>query len=324
MADMSKQTLSFSDVQARAAEAARSPQARLRQAMEDFEEAISTPEMFAAIDSLARDLPKLASSMAKIIGFVMHSPVAAGALGIAAVGGGGFAKAAATQMVLNVGGKFAENLKTATAPAGTFLANKAASTLAANPALGTAGSVLGVAAAAALGAYIGAHMADWLMEGKAATQKASDDAMLAVGSDLSPQEKRATLEKAKDNLAEMEKGPGLADTLFGGLSATGNMLGLVSDDDNKTANDSYQNDLERARKRVRELEQDVRKTEAKSLKQEEEKKQPVKEPVNASPKKVKIDDMEDLGRILGRHVAAALPKPEPVPGNRGPAVLPPP
>lgn len=317
-------TLTYADIEARAAEKAESPQARLTRAMEDFEEAIATPELYSAIDSLAKDLPKLAKALAQVVGLAVHSPWMAGAAGVAAVGGGGFAKAAAGQLMLNIGKSFSGQLKTATAPAAKYLGDTAASTLANNPALGMAGKAFAVAGALAFGMEIGKYISDKIIQGKEDDQNAALGATLASANGVPMADKKAALAKAKESLSGLEDGPGVGESLLGGLTFLGNKAGLVSDSDTKTAMGSHEADLENARKRVRELEANIKSIEEQGKKKEETTKPSAAQAVqDLKTKKVKIDDYEPLAQAIGRHVGLNIPKPPPPSGSRGPADLPP-
>lgn len=324
MKEMAKTTLTADEVERRAAARVKDdPKIKLQQAMEQFEEAISTPEIFAAIDKLAADLPALANAISKVVGFAVHSPYMAGAAAVGIAGGGGFARAAATQMVLNVGKSFSKQLSEATAPAQRALGDGAAKALAENPALGVAGKVLGAAAAAYIGFEVGKMIVDKIIEGKKADQDAAVAANLAQVKGVPLADKKAALAKAKESLSGLEEGPGAGESLLGGITMLGNKAGIVSDDDARTAAASHENDLETARKRVRELEANIKAVEDAGRKKEEAAKPQAPAENPGQTKSVKIDDYEPLARAIGRNVGLNLPKPQDS-GNRGPPSLPPP
>lgn len=323
MKEMAKTTLTADEVEKRAASRINDdPKIKLQQAMEQFEEAISTPEIFAAIDKLAADLPALATAISKVVGFAVHSPYMAGAAAIGIAGGGGFAKAAATQMVLNVGKSFSKQLETATAPVAKVMGDKISQSMAANPGLVSAGNVLGKVAGAAIALYAGYELgkviADSIVNAKKDAQDTIVAANTAQAAGVSLSDKKAALAKAKETLSDLESGPSAGESLLGGLSTVGNKLGLVSDDDAKSATDSHYNDLKEAQKRVRELEANIKKVEDSARKKEEEKQKPQPQDPPGKSRSVKIDDYEPLARAIGRNVGLNLPKPAADTGNRGP------
>ncbi|MFZ5896810.1 MAG: hypothetical protein ACOY0T_37485 [Myxococcota bacterium] len=95
MAAMSKHALSADDVHKRAQEmVAADPAAKLHEATDKFVSAISTPEMFNAMDKLAAKLPEFAEWIAKLVEFATNHPLLAGAGAAVAVGGGGMVQGA--------------------------------------------------------------------------------------------------------------------------------------------------------------------------------------------------------------------------------------
>lgn len=84
IANFGKSALTAADMQARAAERATEPQARLRVAMERLNQAFARPEIIDAIDQLSAHLPAVAGVFADFVRFAAQNPVLAGALGLSA------------------------------------------------------------------------------------------------------------------------------------------------------------------------------------------------------------------------------------------------
>jgi hypothetical protein len=325
MKEMAKTTLNANEVEKQAAARIKDdPKIKLQQAMENFEEALSTPEVYQAIDKLAASLPALASAVSKVVGFAVHSPYLAGAAAIGITGGGGFAKAAAGQMMLNIGKSFSTQLEAATAPVMKSAGAKLAEAAAANPAMARAGGVLGQVAGAAIAAYAGYELGkvivDSIIKGKRDAQDATTGAQAAMGTGTSLADKQAALRKGKEAEADLADGPGIGESLLGGLTVLGNKAGLVSDSDTKTAMNSHQADLDNVRKANRELEAQIERIKKDGEKKQQEQKPPPPDPPGRT-RAVKIDDYEPLARAIGRNVGMNLPKPTPDP-SRGPVNLP--
>lgn len=224
------------------------PQAKLRQAMNKISESLASPESLKAIDSLAQDLPKLASGISKLINFVVKNPLLAGAgfLGGRALlsAGGAAIPGLLGSAGRGVGGMFRRdfvNPRTAGASvqlglaalsgnkAGVAMANaaiKQGKWAAAGQALGKAGGVT----MAALVAYelgkagIDATMGKELTD-QNITQRTRASALAATGEGAGERQKRMMLRMARTRFEQMEKsgGPGLVQSVMGGLAhvATG-------------------------------------------------------------------------------------------------------
>jgi hypothetical protein len=65
--------------------------AKVRNAMNIMSDAMTQPQMLDALDSLAKNMPTLASGFAKLIGFVIKHPVLAGAMAVGGKAGLSFA-----------------------------------------------------------------------------------------------------------------------------------------------------------------------------------------------------------------------------------------
>lgn len=177
MANMAKHTLTADDVGKRATEMVeKDPAAQLQKASDDFVKAISTPEMFQAMDSLAAKLPQLAKSFAKLVDFAVNNPILAATGAAALAGGGGFAKGAMGS-VLSGGGKLLGDaiggaIKGGSQDAGTSFASKA---------FAKAGIV---GAAAMLGAGIVEAIAAWETEKFNQKEKEREEAVIKKGDNL--------------------------------------------------------------------------------------------------------------------------------------------
>lgn len=131
------------------ARAQKTAAAKMRDAMNKLSEAMTKPEMLSAIDSLAENMPPLASAVAKALDFIANNPLAAVGIFAGAKVGLAFAQGALVKAGSSIGTSAAAAIKARAAAAGTW---------------GTAGRALGVAAGAAIAFYIGKKAIDKMFE----------------------------------------------------------------------------------------------------------------------------------------------------------------
>jgi hypothetical protein len=142
--------------------------ANLQDALNKLEEAFQKPKVLAAIDKLAEKLPELAEVIADLVGFVADNPLLSGGLLVGGKVGGSFAANAAGELGKNVllgkegkggdraGGLIGKVMNEAGPKLAASINGSAANfgkTLA-----GTAGPIMGVAMAGAVGVAIGTEL----------------------------------------------------------------------------------------------------------------------------------------------------------------------
>lgn len=146
LSDAGKTTLSAADLEKKAKERLNDPARNMTDALNKMEKAMSKPEMFEAMDSLAKSLPVLAQYLADFIEMAVKHPVLTGLGVVGATGLGGFAKEAAKTATVNLAKSTGKLLLGWGKDAGQSMAAAAA----ANPAWATAGAAFAAAAAVGL------------------------------------------------------------------------------------------------------------------------------------------------------------------------------
>lgn len=209
--EFGKTSVTAAVIQKRAAEAAQSPQANLRRALERLNQAFGQPEMLEAIDDLSKLLPDLAKWFAKIISFAAKSPLLAGGMAIGGRVGGSFLAGAAQELLKAhlAGGKGAG----AAMGEGVAAGAKAGSGL-----LAGAGVAFGVAAA-------GLIAAEWIKNKADEDAKTTGDlaaAMAGASSSMGGRERQQALaDQLQRSIAAAEESRsgvgGFAEDVFSGL-----------------------------------------------------------------------------------------------------------
>ena len=254
MSKMGRATLSWTSVQDHAADNQNSISAKLAQAQEEFQRAFTDPKTMAAMSELAKKLPQFAEGLAKVITMTVDHPLLAGAAlvgGKAAltgatslVGAGG--SAAMKGLVEKLTDEVGRTKKTVTRGVfddynrrigqetvevdvkGGKFANVAR----------IAGQAFGVAAAAVMAYEMGKALIDATMGD---SQKKRNDAenSNAVGMAVAETGDRAgkirALDEARRQQKELEKGPGMVESFFGGIA------NVVTGGDVKTAGEMNAN-----------------------------------------------------------------------------------
>lgn len=338
MKEMSKSTIDYQRlIQESKGGQEEDPAKRLEMAMEDFTEAIATPELFDAIDSLAANLPALAEALAKVVHFIVKNPWLAGGLAVGGSVGGGFVKGAGEKLLGKAGSATGKALEKASDRAGQIFADTAGKYLAANPGMALAGKALGAAAAAFIGYEIGKQLVDLRMESKEKNQgdlrSADIEAFNAMNSGDKGQMRDARA-KLKEKIAQMEEDQGgvggAVDKLMGGIATI-----MPGGDPNFVAPEQKQ--LMNAKRQLRDLER--------RMNEGEKADQPGAPPPNggaahpgekrvaaahAGPlrqQRVKIDDVDELARqnaraLQGITLRVKVEDQKGLDGSRGPLVPP--
>jgi len=254
IARMGQTTQSWVAIQDRAADNQNSISTKLAQAQEEFQRAFTDPKTMAAMSELAKKLPQFAEGLAKVISMTVDHPLLAGATlvgGRAALAGAtSFVGAGSSAALKGLAEKLTEEVGRTkkTVKRGVFddfnrrigqetvevdvkggkFANVAR----------IAGQAFGVAAAAVMAYEMGKALIDATMGD---SQKKRNDAenSNAVGMAVAETGDRAgkirALEEARRQQKELEKGPGMVESFFGGIA------NVVTGGDVKTAGEMNAN-----------------------------------------------------------------------------------
>jgi len=196
--------------------------AKVRTAMNILSEAMTQPQMLDALDSLAKNMPTLASGFAKLIGFVVKHPALAGAMAIGGKAGLSFASGALGEAGSRIGKDAAKALAKDIKSVGPWKA---------------AGAAIGIAAAAFMAYEGGKALIDSMYEaqgkelGGAVASEAQASAV-AGGKDIGAKESALASIQAQIAKAKADQGgftgaiSGAANATFGALAGVGASMGL--------------------------------------------------------------------------------------------------
>jgi hypothetical protein len=199
--------------------------AKVRSAMNILSEAMTKPQMLEAIDSLAENMPTLASGFAKIIGFVVKHPLLAAGGFAAGKVGLSFASGALGEAGSKIGGAAAKSIATQAVAMGPWK---------------TAGAALGIAAVAYLAYKGGEALIDSMYEARSKEHGAAVGAeasafATAGGTNMVKKEQelqgiRAQLAKAKEEQSSVGgMASDAANSFFAALAGAGAAVGLNDD-----------------------------------------------------------------------------------------------
>lgn len=199
--------------------------AKVRSAMNILSEAMTKPQMLEAIDSLATNMPTLASGFAKLIEFVVKHPLLAAGGFAAGKVGLSFASGALGEAGAKIGKSAAKSIATQAVAMGPWK---------------TAGAALGIAAVAYLAYKGGEALIDSMYEARAKEHGAAVGAeasafATAGGTDMMKKEQelqgiRAQLAKAKEEQSSVGgMASDMANSLFAALAGAGAAVGLNDD-----------------------------------------------------------------------------------------------
>ncbi len=169
MREAGKSSLTWAELQKRAADEMQSPEKQIQVGIEKLKEAIAAPEVIDAMKSLISHIPALAEVIASLVGFAAKNPLAAGGLAVGAVAAKGFGEAAISSLIMSA---FSRGASSA-APTLTGAIARGASGLAG----GFSSAMLGP-----VGLAIGAAMAiAFLAKAKSEQEEAEKDAAADKG-----------------------------------------------------------------------------------------------------------------------------------------------
>lgn len=224
-ADLKKPMAAQGDVMKQSAKIQETSTAKVRSAMNILSEAMTQPQMLDAIDSLAKNMPTLASGFAKLIGFVIKHPVLAGGMALGGKAGLSFASGMLSEAGANIGKSAAQSIAADVAAVGPWK---------------SAGLALGVAAAAYIAYEGGKKLIDAMYEsqgkelGGAVSSEAQASAV-AGGKNLSAKESalasiRDQIKKAKEEQSGFSGTmAGAANSTFGMLAGIGGSMGITDE-----------------------------------------------------------------------------------------------
>ncbi len=229
-----KTTMTKERMEEQAAKRAADPKAQLQRAMDLFAEQFTKPELMAAIADLAKNMPQLASAVAKVVQFVVKHPALAGAAFVGAKVGGSFAGGMAGDLALATGKKIGGAAADAMSSGAKTIGGSIAAGLEGSSKWGSVGRVIGVAAAAAIGFAIGEELSKRTTEkdieragktgGGLSAAAASAHAALETGSDES---KRAALAMLESKMSAAKNENALFPTSLSNVTAGDVVAGLA-------------------------------------------------------------------------------------------------
>lgn len=358
--EMSKSTFSAAQLAEEGAGAVfEDPRVKLDQAVLKLTDALLQPELISAIDKLADKLPIIAEWIGKMVKFAVDHP----GLAAAGVIGGTGIKGAAGAVLGGIDWKGiiwnSGAAKKAGDEAGEAMAKSAGGALA-RGGLTAAGKVFAVAVAAELAYEIGKAAID--SDSEADNARRNDVAMANVASagGVDKKAKREALEKARAALADMQQEmggqgsgteevpiydemggitgtttreidalgrpigmPGVGRTLGRAAAGLGNVLGLLSDEDHRLAEEALPNDIARAKRRIADLEaQLVEKPAATGTPDYITNPGAYRDPkTTTKPGRMNIENAKELGDALARALATTklnVVVSNPIDASRGP------
>jgi len=177
------------------------PMAQLKRAQEMFVEGLAKPEVFEAMDKLAKHLPVLAKKLAELVEWAVNNPIGAGLGAVAAVGGGGALKGMAGSLGGSLLSSMGDVLKGKAADAGGSFASKAFGAAG----LAGAGIMLGAAVIAAFTEYRDQQEQEAKDKREAAIKKKGGD-VAAIGTAVAGMTEEEAFKEYGDKGRRIKKG----------------------------------------------------------------------------------------------------------------------